>query len=476
MQKLSIFAIFIIILNCSLSSFVVAKNDSKISNIINNDLVKINEFWKNTDIKLTEGTGFFDVAKDENGVWWFVTPDGYAFYSIGINCVIPDGRPEYKETVLKKYGDFYNWSKAQIDRFKNWSYNSLGEWSRFELFENMPFSYQIKTFGDAQFLISRKLPDIWNPAWREMVRSEVENATDRFRDNPYFMGYYIDNEVNWGPDIFDKNTILEEFIASPSFHGKNTTINFLRYRYNDDIEEFNNVWNMKLNDFDDLFEVDDLGRHGWIAQHSFRNIKVKQDIKAFNKFYAEEYFNYTASLIRKHDPNHLILGVRYHAWGTPKEVIEACGRYCDVISVNYYRFNRYVPYEFWKFIQCYIYGSVPLDNWMKRYSELSEDKPILITEFGFAARDSGQSQRMGAALLLPTQRQRANHFSWYVNHCLRIPYIIGYHWFSFNDKIKKDVDTNVGVVNIYDEEYTLLVNSMAKMNSQAYDIHKECVS
>ena len=47
----------------------------------------LTEYWGNPNLKLTNGTGFFDTYQDENGTWWFVTPNGYAFYSIGC-CVV----------------------------------------------------------------------------------------------------------------------------------------------------------------------------------------------------------------------------------------------------------------------------------------------------------------------------------------------------------------------------------------------------
>lgn len=470
MKKIATILVLLVIISCSITSANNIQSEETDENKQNH----ISKFWGDSDIKLTNGTGFFEVAQDENGVWWFITPEGNIFYSMGLNCVLPNGRPEYTKSILEKYGNYENWADAQILRYKNWNYNTLGAWCNLTLLKNIPYTYQIKTFAEEEFLVARKLPDIWNPEWREMVRSKIENETSKFRDDPYLIGYWIDNEVNWGPDIFDKKTILEEIISTKCespYGGKHRAVDFLRDRYEDDIKEFNRVWNMRLENFDELYDVTDLGRNGWIAQHSPFNKQLREDIQAFDQYFAETYFNYTTSLIRENDPNHLILGVRFHTWGTPREVIEMCGRYCDVVSVNYYRFNGWVKYEMIKYIQCGLYGCVPLDNWMERYHRLSGEKPLIVGEFGFAALDSGQRRPMGAAKLLLAQKDRADYFEWYARNCLRTPYVVGYHWFSFVDKIKKDIDTNVGVVNIYDKEYNLLVNRMAEVNKQAYEIH-----
>lgn len=50
-------------------------------------LVKIR--WLDAQ-KLTEGTGFFSRIKEDNGKWWLVDPLGYAFLSIGPDCVGPE--------------------------------------------------------------------------------------------------------------------------------------------------------------------------------------------------------------------------------------------------------------------------------------------------------------------------------------------------------------------------------------------------
>jgi len=476
-KEISTLVVLILIISCSIASANNIEPEETRSSITDeNEKIHLSKFWGDSDIKLTEGTGYFEVAQDENDVWWFVTPEGNIFYSMGINCVLPCSRPEYTEAIFEKYGSYEVWAEAQKIRYQRWNYNTLGAWCNLSLLENIPYTYQIKTFGEEDFLIARKLPDIWNPEWREFVRSKIENETQEFREDPYLIGYWIDNEVNLGPDIFDKNTLLEEFITSKyegKENGKLYTVEFLRDRYQNNVEQFNSVWNMDLKSFDDLYAITDLGKKGYIAQHSPFNRRLKEDIHAFNEFFAENYFSYITTLIRENDPNHLILGTRFHAWGTPKEVIKACGKYCDVLSVNYYRYQRTNNYELMKYIQCFFYGCVPLDFWMKRYHEIGYNKPIIVGEFGYAARDAGQNKPMGAAKLLLSQKDRANYFEWYAKECFKAPYVIGYHWFSFVDKIKKDVDTKVGVVNIYDEEYNLLVNRMAEINSLAYSMHSE---
>jgi len=65
---------------------------------------------------------------------------------------------------------------------------------------------------------------------------------------------------------------------------------------------------------------------------------TEKDLRDFSKLVVDRYFRIVSSAIRKHDPNHLFLGSRFHgATLRFPEVFKACGPYVDVVSVNYYR-------------------------------------------------------------------------------------------------------------------------------------------
>ena len=68
---------------------------------------------------------------------------------------------------------------------------------------------------------------------------------------------------------------------------------------------------------------------------SLENPTVLADLAAFTRRFAEAYFRIVAEALRRHDPDHLFLGSRF-AWQTA-EAVEACARWCDVVSFNRYR-------------------------------------------------------------------------------------------------------------------------------------------
>lgn len=90
--------------------------------------------------------------------------------------------------------------------------------------------------------------------------------------------------------------------------------------------------------------------------------------------------------IRKYDPHHLILGVRYAGNVPIREVLQANGEYNDVISLNYY------PYSTQR--------SGPNPSAMESWYGITK-KPFLISEFSYRGR-------VRPATPCPTQHHQPN--------------------------------------------------------------------
>src|SRR5437870_6587088 len=69
-----------------------------------------------------------------NGVWWFETPDGKPFFSLGVDCVGPGAtRQEYREdrpqyAAFPYYPDTAAWAHTALARLRSWNVNTLGGW------------------------------------------------------------------------------------------------------------------------------------------------------------------------------------------------------------------------------------------------------------------------------------------------------------------------------------------------------------
>ena len=78
-------------------------------------------------------TGFFRVEKFDNR-WLFVTPDGNAFWRLGVFSVdtwrgVDDTGSSYQERILRKYGDKPKWGEQTSKRLKSWGFNTVAEYS-----------------------------------------------------------------------------------------------------------------------------------------------------------------------------------------------------------------------------------------------------------------------------------------------------------------------------------------------------------
>ena len=143
--------------------------------------------------------------------------------------------------------------------------------------------------------------------------------------------------------------------------------------------------------------------------------------------------------MKRHDPNHLNLGMR--GGGRPTEAEIRAARAFDVYSVNVY------DYE------------VPADR-VRQISELT-GKPIVIGEFHFGAPGRG----LAASLVqVRDQEQRGVAYRYYVEQAYAQPELIGTHYFQWADQPctgRFDGESyNIGLVDVTDRPYPDLVKAL----------------
>jgi hypothetical protein len=86
--------------------------------------------------------------------------------------------------------------------------------------------------------------------------------------------------------------------------------------------------------------LDESGRNSWIGSNStgpFNNARVAADLDKFLGIYADKYFSITSAAIRAATPHHLFFGpgpLNSHAGMTRRPILEAAGRYCDVLQTD----------------------------------------------------------------------------------------------------------------------------------------------
>ncbi|NTV89477.1 MAG: response regulator [Clostridiales bacterium] len=208
-------------------------------------------------------------------------------------------------------------------------------------------------------------------------------------------------------------------------------------------------------------DASDPGRkaaEAWIEKNRIDRTKItKEERSRFLAYVGERYFSIVSRAIKKHDPNHLFLGSRFHSSEKhDQNFMRAVGKYIDIVSINYY--SRWTPVR------------EEMDDWVRWTS-----KPFIITEWYVKAEDSGLPNSTGAGWIVKTQKDRGLFYQNYALALLESRGCIGWHWFKYqdNDPDQKDaepsnIDSNKGMVDSYYNPYADLISAMKPLNLNAY--------
>ena len=289
-----------------------------------------------------------------------------------------------------------------------------------------------------------KFPDVFADPFRYTARRIAQTECKPRKDNIFLVGYFTDNNLHWIPDGRRKQPLLYDYLAFPKdSEGYKRSITFLKERYNN-TGELNQAWNIKAKSMEEITVP---------KNHPTTEVQ-KKDEQQFLGIIAEQYFRVTNEAIRAYDPNHLILGCRFDEL-TPENVLNAMKKYVDVISLNTYQYPPPV-----KILEA-VYGAA--------------GKPLLISEFSLKAADSGLPNTVGRGYVCTNQQDRANGYRFFIEKILSLPYVIGYHWYSYMDEPLQGrwdgENNNYGLVNNEDTPWKILTDQIVTTNQSAESIH-----
>ncbi len=435
--------------------------------------------------KKFDATGSFRVEK-VNGKWWFIDPNGNLFWSVGIcraktlSLVRVSGNyewffdklPEQNSEFGKFYfrgPDRYNFFEANLyrklgpdykgkisdyitNRFKSWGVNTKGAWTdSFALTDGelLPFTVTVKlNFTEPH----KRIHDVYSEKFQNELVKQMEYWRKYIDDNsrlkPYILGLFIDNELSWDRVIKSSNyRYVQHFFKKRSdSKTRDKCIQLLQDRYKS-IKKLNNSWNTNYKSWNDL---------KGITFSPQQLSAAKSDLSAMTTMIAEKYFSDCRKMAKKYFPDKLYMGCRFNPWN--REAVEVACKYCDVLSFN-------------------IYMAKPTDKTFSYPSQIKiaekYDKPILVGEFHFGALDRGMFH--GGLRKVKNQEARGKSYYQYVDAGLKNPYIIGVHWYQYQDQPltsrHQDWENyNLGFVSITDTPYKELIKWARKINFNIYNI------
>jgi len=426
-------------------------------------------------------TGRFRVEQID-GRWWLVTPDGNVFFSAGIQNVnpdpdhTPDGQRPYRDAILAKYGSEAAWADAVVDLLRAVGLNTIGDFSRLSLFSGrLPYTPGLGLAAQAPVVDGASggaipLRDFFAPAFESGVAAHLDRARDCAAD-PFCIGVYSDDEIGWGPSFSQPFPWLDGYMTLPAgAPGKEALQAFFEARYGGDLAAFDAVWNLGLADFGALQTLASL-----TGDPRSDSAARQADRRAFAGAVAERYFEVVHDALRAIDPELLFLGCRFLPYSVPPEVVQAAGRWADVVSVNQF---EWTPGSIATSRLAFGYaGGLFPDEPFSDVDAMAAlaGRPLLMSSFSYRAADSGLPNTWPPVYpTLATQAERADAYEAYMERVLARPFIVGAHWFEYVDQPAegRGIDAennNFGVVDIADEPYTLLLTRMWWMSWRLYD-------
>ena len=320
------------------------------------------------DAKTIRGKeGFFRVGKSIHGKWWFIDPQGKAFYHrgcTGLNAGGMGGRranlPPVPKTTVKTW----------VNYLKEWGFNAMGAWTTPEFFEQeIAFTEIIETYYEKPWLLE-KFPDVWNPQWSENVDKKCQKLCTPLKDNKMLLGYFLDNERGFMQVLGNHQIIIAN---APTYRHsgpiktaqleleseaklKPKGIGLLQFCLSQDRDTpaAKKAWEFVLNRHAFLESLGKAWQINITSKETIRDLTIREEILIseiylkdnhdFVKLWVEQYYRICTNKIRKYDPNHLILGCRWG--GTPgAAVLEVEKEWADVVSRNNYRANFYELFD-----------------------------------------------------------------------------------------------------------------------------------
>jgi hypothetical protein len=448
-----------------------------------------------------QATGFFRTAKYQ-GKWWLVAPNGHLFFSTGLDCVntreggtVVEGREKlfewlpaaqdplavdyevaqsrtpvglrdirfnagrafnfYAANLQRKYGDGWKqkWQNFTLERLRAWGVNTIGNWSDTAFYGNgrVPYTVTLSIRGGGAEVSSgadywTRMRDVFDPGFAQAVDDSVRATATARQDDPWVVGYFVDNELAWGNMRSERTRYglalgaLSQGADSPARRALSAQ---LKARYGS-IEHLNEAWGESFASWEN-FTARPYRPAGELRPG------MKQDLAEFMAEFATRYFRTIREALRKYDPHHLYLGSRFA--GYTREEVLAAAESCDVISFNIYR-ARVNPAD-WTVLE-------------------GVDKPVIIGEFHMGALDRGMFHP--GLVATADQAARAATYADYVRSVADHPLFVGCHFFKLTDEplTGRPMDGenyNIGFTTVTDSVYPEMVAAAKAVHAEVYTRH-----
>jgi hypothetical protein len=431
--------------------------------------------WKQK--KLTAAEGYFRRHHDGKR-WWLVDPDGYAFWSTGLDCVrvdcearidgieralkwLPEAGGEFGQILrgsertrtpgryvnylsanliraLGKDGWRDKWARIALAEMRRLRFNTVANWSEWEFAsgEKFPYVRPLQFRPERVTLLYRDFPDIFHPGF-EKDAADYAAPLRATANDPAMIGYFLMNEPTWG--FSSELPAAGMLYNTDSCATRAELARFLESRYGG-AAALSSAWKTTVT-------LERITKGRW---QGILPAEAMPDLREFSARMVERYFDVLSKAARRAAPNHLNLGMRWA--GVPPEWSVPGMKSFDVYSLN-----------------CYM-PKLPLDQSAKIDRMLN--MPVMVGEWHFGALDAGlPASGIGH---LKNQTERAKGYRVYLEDAAANPHCVGAHWFTLYDQSclgRFDGENyNIGFLDICNRPYEEMSAAAIASHERMYEV------
>lgn len=423
--------------------------------------------------KKFRGTGFFRTEHDGKR-WWFVTPEGNAFISFGINHYHAGwwtqdyNRDHWVKTFGAERTFDAAWWTGYLDAAeadcRRLGLNSLGMHTDQRLLTPPygPFLPYIRTYEPV--LISdhhRPRPeafvDVFAPAFVTQCDAAARKMAMPFADDPMLLGYcmtdipsFSDNETWWRKTTTWPRVLRNLGADAP---GKQAYLSCMRERYLD-VAAFNALYGTRFASWEALAAAQD-----WRPDTDLSNRSELDDNLAFLRLCVDKYYSVAKAALRRVDPNHLFFGDKINANGDSLDsIVEVTSRYTDVVC-----FQCYARWEDQRAL---------LDRVTKK-----ANKPFLNGDFSYAVPTEMAPAPHGTQVKGMAAKDQAERAQWtreFMENATARPDFVGWHMCGVIETWKtmkgKEGAQHTGIMTPTGEFFPEMEAAIQDISSRLYEI------
>ena len=395
-----------------------------------------------------EAKGRFYVKKVDDR-FWIIDPEGYPYYMRGICSFAPGNSQQNKTAFAQRFSSMSDWVATMRNELADIGFHQTGAFGTGVYAEQIsfngsnaatpfPLAPSFGFLGQFKNQKNKTLPGgvsanaiglVFEEEWPDFCKEYMESsAFEPYINDKNTFGFFSDNEINL-------SSAAEDLL--------------LRFLQLDNSVSYNQKAHAAA--------VAMMTSNGYTGSAEAYQALSSEERKALNSEFAgmlaEKYYKAIRAAKDQVDPGLLYLGSRLH--GTPKYlegVVEAAGKYCDIISINYY--SRWSPEA----------------KWMQKWAELAPNAPFFVTEFYTQSVEGATStppaEHGGAGFYVKTEKDRAYAYQHFTLGLLEAKNCVGWYWFRYQDN-----DETHSFKGLYDNDYNLFPNLSKMAREVNYNVY-----